>query len=245
MSWCGFVGVLWWIIGIHNVQFREEMMNQERNKYSFSEFLKMRRVDVYIKIFLSIALLQGPFAGAAPVKITDIFKPKTLTRVVDDAEAVANAEWEDPDGYRFVNATAVNCPERFVRAHWNNLALFPKLSSAIKKFEVDTEKKWIRVEGAAHGLQMRSTVVYDTSQNDHMQFRIIQGDLTGLTVDAFLVRYQEKNIVFGIGRLPRAKMLLPGPIQLVFRPVSEILLSAATKNFKNEIEALFHTQAKQ
>ncbi len=218
------------------------MMNQERNKCGVSEFF---RLVVYIGLFIFIVPGGLRCGWADPIKITDFFKTKTLTRLVDDLEAVANAEWEAPDGYRFVNAIAINCPERFIRAHWNDLTLFPKLSSAIKKFEVDTSKRQIQVEGSAHGLQLKSIVAYDLAHKDQMRFRIIGGDLVGMTVEAYLVRYQEKNIVFGNGRLPKAKTLLPAPIQLVFRPVSEILLSAATKNFKNEIEGLFQAHAKQ
>src|SRR5690349_21583711 len=90
------------------------------------------------------ALSLPAFAGVGPAatspdkpEIQTILKPKSITRIMEDRDVITNSEWagDGDEDFQFVNATLIRAPMRYARPKIMDFSLYPKMSSALKKFE--------------------------------------------------------------------------------------------------------------
>lgn len=182
----------------------------------------------------------------APDKLKPEFetflKPKSVKRVIEEFDIVTNSDWPTEDDFSFVNAVFVRTPLAFTRTKALDFSLYPKMSSAIKKCEFDAKTQILEVVGETHGLHMHSWVKVDQTYTDLIRYEIIRGDMVGFTVNVYFWNKQGKTLTLAKGLLPHAKQLLPKFVALIFKPVSEIVIGVATKNFRSYIEEEYTKQ---
>ncbi|MBI3543139.1 MAG: hypothetical protein HY075_07690 [Deltaproteobacteria bacterium] len=184
-----------------------------------------------------------PSSAPSDVKppLEQLLKPKSINKVVEDYDIITNSQWNDDD-FAFVNAVLVRTPLDYARPQMMDFTLYPKMSSAIKKFDYDPATKTIEMIGETHGLRMHSWVKVDQQYWDVIRYTIVRGDMTGFKVDAYLWDKSGRTLAVAKGELPHAKQMLPTLVALVFKPVSEIVLGVATKNFRGYIEEEYKKQ---
>lgn len=188
-------------------------------------------------------------------KVETLLKPKSIKRVVEDFDVITNSEWvsaesktlehSDDDDFAFVNAVLIRTPLSYARPKIMDWSLYPKMSSAIKKFEYDPATQVIEIEGEASGLRMHSWVKVDPTYTDLIRYEIIKGDMRGFKVQAYLWDREGKTLAVAKGLWPHAKQSLPAFVRLLFKPVSEVVLGVATKNFRGYIEEEYKKQKSQ
>ncbi len=176
-----------------------------------------------------------PAPPESKAAVDSLLKPKSLTRVVEDYDIITNSEWRDDD-FAFVNAVLVRTPMEYAYPKMLDFSLYPKISSAIKKMEFNPKTQILEMIGETHGLYMHSWVHVDQRYSDIIHYEIVRGDMTGFKIDAYLWNRNGKTLTIAKGYLPHAKQMLPTLVALVFKPVSEVVLGVATKNFRSYIE---------
>lgn len=190
-----------------------------------------------VALCAALASLPSRAAGPAP---ESLLKAKSLQRILDDYDVITNSEWSgagDAD-FGFVNAALIRTPLGFAQPLITDYSLYAKMSSAIKKFEYDPATKIIELEGEAGGMRMHSWLRVEQRPGDgnELVYEIIRGDLVGLKVHAYLWDRNGKTLAIARGSLPRARAMLPALVRLVFKPVSEVVIGVATRNFRSYIE---------
>lgn len=184
-------------------------------------------------------------ASTTKPKFESFMKLKSLEKVVDDHDVVVNSEWTDSGDFAFVDAGLMNAPLHFVRPLVMDFRLYPKVSSAIKKMDYNPQTQIIEVEGEASGLSMHSWIKVDQRYWDEIRYEIVQGDMYGFKIQLYLWDKQGKTVALIKGLFPQGKSRLPKFVALVFKPVSEIVLSVATKNFRSYIEGEYKKKRNQ
>ncbi|MBI3555380.1 MAG: hypothetical protein HY074_03830 [Deltaproteobacteria bacterium] len=180
-------------------------------------------------------VMSLPAPASEKVPVDTLLKAKSLARVAEDYDIVTNAEWRDDD-FAFVNAVLVRTPMEYAQPKMLDFSLYPKISSAIKKMEFNPKTQILEMIGETHGLYMHSWVHVEHKYLDVIHYEIVRGDMTGFKIDAYLWNRNGKTLTVAKGYLPHAKQLLPTLVALIFKPVSEIVLGVATKNFRSYIE---------
>lgn len=173
-------------------------------------------------------------SGAKP-PLDSLLKARSITKLTEDYDIITNSEWDEND-FSFVNATVIRAPFSYAGPKVVDFSLYPKMSPAIQKFAYDPATRTIELVGEAYGLRMHSWIKVDQEYDDIVRFTIIRGDMTGFKVNAYLWDRDGKTVTVAKGILPGAKQMLPSLVALVFKPVSEIVLGVATKNFRSYIE---------
>lgn len=170
--------------------------------------------------------------------INSLLKPRSVKRVEEEYDVISNSEWdgEDDNDFAFVNATLIRAPLTFAGPRLTDFKLYPKVVSAIQKMEYDPRTRLLEVQGESHGLTMHSWIRVDQPSPDVVHYTIVRGNMVGFKINAFLYEYQSKTVAVANGTWPQAKQMLPSLVRLVFKPVSEIVLSVATKSFRGYIE---------
>jgi len=169
-------------------------------------------------------------------RVEDVLKEKSLKKVENDFDIVTNAEWLDNDDFHFVNGALIRAPIRISRKLMLDFSIYPKMSDAIKKFEYDPKKDIIEVIGEAGGLRMHSWVKVDQSYWDQLNFTIIKGDMLGFKIKTYLWDKSGKTLVVADGNWPKGRKAFSGVIATLFKPLSEVVIGVATKNFRGYIE---------
>jgi hypothetical protein len=165
-----------------------------------------------------------------------VAKPKSVKRMVEDFDVITNSEWAGDSNFEFINGAYLRVPFKYGRASVIDFALYPKISSAIKKWDYDAKTQTIEAAGESHGLRMHSWIKVDQRYLDLIEFNIVRGDMTGFKIKVYLWEKEGKTLVIGKGEWPGARLSLPTLVRLVFKPVSEIVLGIATRNFRSYIE---------
>lgn len=176
--------------------------------------------------------------------IEQLLKPKSLKKLFEDYDVITNSSWAG-DEFEFVNAALIRTPLSYARPKIMDFSLYPKMSPAITKFEYDPKTQIIEIKGEKAGLHMHSWIKVDQTYYDLIRYEVVRGDLTGFRVNAYLWNRDGKTLAFAKGSLPRAKQILPTFVALLFKPVSEVVLSVATKNFRSYIEEEYKKQKTQ
>lgn len=174
-------------------------------------------------------------------------KSETLKTVIEKREVVSHAKWgeeKNSDDFEFLNVFLLNPSLSFTRPIMMDYTLYPRMSDAIKAFKFDTAKKEIEVRGEAGGLRMHSWVRVNEISLDEIQYEIIKGDMKGFKMFLFLYDYKGKTLIFCKGFWPRGKAVFSKVIAFVFPTIAEMVISAATKNFRQHIEDAYSKQKK-
>ncbi len=189
-----------------------------------------------ILFFLPLASAANLLPSPLKPPLSDFLKPKTIELLLDKKEAVVHAQWHENGDFSFLNAVLVSVPMSFARPKTLEFSLYPRLSSAIKKFHYDPETKTIEAIGEAGGLRMHSWVQVKERYWDETHYEIVKGDMIGFKIQVYFWEKNGKTIILGKGLLPDGKKRYASGITLLFKPVAEIVLSVATKKFQSYIE---------
>ncbi|MEW6055984.1 MAG: hypothetical protein AB1540_05155 [Bdellovibrionota bacterium] len=175
-------------------------------------------------------------------KLEDLLKPKSIKRITDDGDVITNSDWLEDDDFAFVNGTLIKAPLRYARPKIMDFSLYPKMSSAIHKFDYDEATQTIELKGEAGGLTMHSWIKVDQSYWDEIRYEIIKGDMKGFKITAYLWENENKTLAVAKGVLPQGKRMFSSVIAVVFKPLSEVVIGVATKNFRSYIEEEYKKQ---
>jgi hypothetical protein len=193
-------------------------------------------VSAYLfHLFILLASAEEPLSKTKPA-LEELFKPRSVTRILEDYDAVTNSEWHDNSDFSFINGVLIRAPLRFARPKIVDYALYPKMSDAIKKMEYDPKTGILELEGEASGLRMHSWIKVDQRYYDEINYEIIRGDMKGFKVRAYLWEKNGKTVAAAKGVLPGGRKMFTAVTALLFKPVSEIVIGVATKNFRRYIE---------
>lgn len=169
-----------------------------------------------------------------------ILKPKTLTRASEDLDVVVNSGWEGVDGFEYVSAMVVRAPIKHARKTITEYAIYPKMSSAIRKFDYDAKTKTIEMVAEAGGYFVRSWIKVDDRYWDELNYEIVRGDMKGFTVKTTLWDKGSRTMLVMQGHLPSAKNIFPKALQFIAIPLSEMVLGVASRNFRSYIEGEYN-----
>ena len=183
---------------------------------------------------------------ASPKKprLESLLKEKSIKRVLNDYDVITNSDWKDND-FAFVNATLIRAPLRYSRPLIMNFKLYPKMSDALKKFEYDEKTQLIEVIGEAGGLRMHSWIKVDQRYWDEIHYHVVRGDMRGFKCQAYLWEKEGKTLAVATGNWPNGKKAFSSVVALVFKPLSEVVIGVATKNFRSYIEEEYKLKHKQ
>lgn len=170
-----------------------------------------------------------------------LLKPRSVQKILDDLDIVANAGWEDDD-FNFTNAFLIRSPLRFSRERMLNYALYKQMSSAIHSLHYDPQTNLIEVLGEAGGFYMHSWIRPDLHLWDEIAYEFVAGDLTGLKIKVYFWEKEGRTLALAKGLLPSGKKRFSKLLSIAFPPVAEIVLGIATKNFRNFIEDDYNKQ---
>ena len=176
-------------------------------------------------------------------RLESLLKEKSIKRVLNDYDVITNSEWKDDD-FAFVNATLIRAPLRYARPLIMNFALYPKMSDALKKFEYDEKTQLLEVIGEAGGLRMHSWIKVDQRYWDEIHYEVVRGDMRGFKCHAYLWEKEGKTLAVATGNWPNGKKAFSSVIALIFKPLSEVVIGVATKNFRSYIEEEYKTKRK-
>jgi hypothetical protein len=216
------------------------------------------------RILLTVAMLAlAPIEGRAAArlatekdlspnkpKLEEMYKPKSIKRIVEDLDIITNSEWTDKDEFAFINGVLIRAPLRYARPIIMDFSLYPKMSSALKTFKYDPKTETIEIVGEAGGLRMHSWVKVDQRYWDEIAYEIVRGDMVGFKVKAYLwdtssiskLGVTGKTIAGAKGLWPGGKTALPSFVATIFKPLSEVVIGVATKNFRSYIEEEYKKQ---
>lgn len=178
-------------------------------------------------------------------KPDELLKPKSLTRILEDYDVITNSEWLENSDFSFVNATLIRVPLKYARPKVMDFSVYPKMTSALKKLEYNPKTQIIEVIGEAGGLRMHSWVQVDQQYWDEIAYEVVQGDMLGFKIRVYLWDTNGKTLVAAKGILPGGKKRFSSVIVLLMKPVSEIVLGVATRNFRSYIEEEYKKQKTQ
>lgn len=190
-------------------------------------------------------IAKGP-EDASPNKpeLASLLKEKSIKRVVEDFDVITNSDYLENDDFAFVNSALIRAPLRYTRPLIMDFKLYPKMSSALKKFEYDPKTQVIEIEGEASGLRMHSWVKVDQRFWDVIRYTIVAGDMRGFKIDAYLYEKEGKTVAVAKGLWPQGRKAFSSVVALLFKPVSEVVIGVATKNFRSYIEEEYLNHAK-
>lgn len=195
------------------------------------------RILIVVAAVFSIGSAQAD-EKLSPKKpeLKSILKEKSIKRVTDDLDVITNADYLDNDDYAFVNGVLIRAPMRYARPLIMDFKLYPKMSDAIKKFEYDPKTQLIEIQGEASGLKMHSWVKVNQQYWDEIKYEVVRGDMKGFKIDAYLYEKEGKTLAVAKGLWPQGKKAFSSVVALLFKPVSEVVIGVATKNFRSYIE---------
>ncbi len=172
--------------------------------------------------------------------VEKLLKPKTLTRATEDLDVVVNAGWEGIDGFEYTGAMIVRAPIKHARQTITDYAVYPKMSSAIRKFDYDAKTKIIEMVAEAGGYFVHSWVKVDDRYWDELNYEIIRGEMKGFKVKTTLWDKGIRTMIVMQGHLPSARNIFPKALQFIAIPLSEMVLGVASRNFRSYIEGEYN-----
>lgn len=203
--------------------------------YHDSMDLWLSALSFFLAPALGAPLPMPPTAAPDKPAFESLVKPKSAKVVLEDSEALTHAHWQEDD-FAFVNAVLLRAPYRLAMERVTDFSLYPRMSSAIKKMSYDEKQRTIELLGEAGGLRMHSWIKVDIPHKDLIIYDFVRGDMTGFKVRCWFWERQGKTLAYAEGKLPRAKTRFPGLVAFAFPTLAELVLSVATKNFRNLIE---------
>jgi hypothetical protein len=187
------------------------------------------------------------FAAGKPAA-ESLLKPRSFKKLTEDYDIITNSEWvgrsdKRPDDFAFVNAVLIRAPLRYARPKIMDFSIYPKMSSAIHKINFDPKSKLLEIAGEAKGFRMHSWIRVDASDPEALHFDVASGDLKGMKIDAYLWDKDGKTLAIAKGLWPEGKKFFSSVVALLFKPVSEVVIGVATKNFRSYIEEEYRKQS--
>lgn len=192
-----------------------------------------------------VLALSGPFCAysAPPLPISTekpepekLMKPKSLERILEEQDPVMNSEWTNDDDFKFVTGVYIRVPFEFARPVILNFSQYQDISSTIKKVEYNAAKKELEVMGEAGGLKMHSWMQVDDTRWDEIRYKIVRGNMTGFDIRTYFWNKKGRTLAIAQGVYPKGRKILPAFVATVFKPLSEVVIGVATKNFRSYIE---------
>lgn len=185
----------------------------------------------------------APSKPATPVDLSPskpaletLLKPKSITRVLEDKDIITNSDWTERDDFTFVNAVLIHAPILFARPKIMDFSLYKQMTPALQKFEYDPRTEILEVKGRAGGLKMHSWLKVEQKYWDEVGYEIVRGDMVGFKVRAYLFEREARTLAVARGVLPEGRKRFSTMVALVFKPLSEIVIHVATRNFRGYIE---------
>jgi hypothetical protein len=170
-------------------------------------------------------------AGGHP-PIQSILKPAVYQKMINDREVMTHATIED-DLYSFYATVLIRSSIRHTRSVLTDYQVYKKLIPYIDQVEYNPEKKILKLEGGIWKFRLQSTVQFTEKSDTWIQFRIIEGHLTGLAGDMFFEPQGEQGtVVYFSGR----KTGKEWPPKFVMEKGAEIVFSFTGRKMRSHVE---------